>query len=495
MRMTVDVSKRQAATQPRRPALVKDAIVTWVSVAVAFAMLCMTVALAQDHGVTPRSRAEAVISALASGQAEAFESAAQANFSTEALARRTPEQRADLVSRVNAAFGRFEVGNIAETPDGLRIEILGASGTPAVIVISFEPPPADLIAGIAFELDAGPPPPEEVADADRAYTTSDLTVPAGDHVLSARLYAPLGRGSFPVVVLMPGSGSESVVDESYTRIIAQAFASHGIGSLAYDKAGVGRSTGQLTGSDFEALGADAAAVVEYARSLSQTEHVGLWGISQAGWFAPTAVRGSGPLRFAIIVSPGGVNPFEQVSYFLHMQALSWGLSPADVEKTDRMHRAVALYYAGRASYRSAQAEVDRHRDEPWFQRVITHPYWDEIKPDGRILAPQELADALSARPEQFEIYRAASSFHTYRRDYESLRLPTLVLYGSDDQLVPVARSRQVFERAFAWDRSNIHEFEVFQGASHDIRLPNGNVASDYLARMALWARARFDEVH
>jgi len=263
--------------------------------------------------------------------------------------------------------------------------------------------------------------------------------------------------------------------------------------LAYDKAGNGRSTGTMSGSDFEALGADGATLARYARSLPQVERVGLWGSSQAGWEMSYTLRRAGPVSFAIMVSPGGVTPFEQVAYFLHLQALGWGLSPAQVEDADRMHRAVALYYAGRASYHSAQAEVDSHREEPWFHRVITNPYWDEMTPEGRILTPGQLAAAIRARPDQFELYRSASTFRSYRRDYESLRLPTLVIYGSGDQLVPVTLSKPMFESALAHDRRHIHEFRVFEGADHDIRTPDGAVAPEYLALITAWARARFDE--
>src|SRR5262249_53137623 len=148
-------------------------------------------------------------------------------------------------------------------------------------------------------------------------------------------------------------------------------------------------------------------------------------------------------------------------------------------------RAVALYYADRASYRSAQAEVDRHRGEPWFHRVVTHPYWDEMTPEGRVLTPEQLAAAIRERPSQFELYRSASTFRSYRRDYErQLRLPTLTIYGAADPLVPVAASKELFESVFSHDRRRIHEFRVFEGAGHEIRTSDGAVVPEYLSLMA-----------
>ncbi len=329
--------------------------------------------------------------------------------------------------------------------------------------------------------------------AEAVYVTSDATIPAGDVSLSTRLYAPVGLERFPVVVLVTGSGNESEIDGPYYRILARTFAARGIGVLAYDKRGVGGSTGTYTGSDFAGLGADAAAVANYALSLPQVEAVGMWGISQAGWIIPSAVRRERSLRFAILVSPAGVNPHEQVSYFLYRQALSWGLSPEEAAETDRMHRAVSLYYAGRASHGNAQVIVDSYSQRRWFHAVVTHPYWDEMSPEGVILTPDQLAAALQERPGAFEIYREHSSFVNYAGVYRALRrLPTLIIYGGADELVPVDQSRPLFERALRGEHRRAHDFRVFAGASHDIQTPEGRVYPDYLAAMADWARAQFD---
>jgi pimeloyl-ACP methyl ester carboxylesterase len=324
------------------------------------------------------------------------------------------------------------------------------------------------------------------------YLATNFAIPAGPVSLSSRLYAPVGRDRYPVVVLIFGSGDLSALDSANTSVLAEAFTARGIGALVYDKRGTGASTGVLTGSDFEALGADAAAVLQYAQRLPQTERVGFWGLSQAGWFAPYLVRRCRGLAFAILVSPAGVNPHEQVASFLRRQAIGWGLTGEEADAADRMHRAVALYYAGRASYRSAQEEVDRHRDARWFHGVVTHMYWDEMSPEGRVLTPEQLATALRERPEGFEIYRSRSSFVDYARSYRALRrLPTLIVYGGGDELVPIEVSRAVWEGALRGERRHPHEFRVFEGASHDIQSPDGRVRPDYLDTIGQWAAEQF----
>lgn len=321
----------------------------------------------------------------------------------------------------------------------------------------------------------------------------ELTIEAGDgHQLHARLHAPPDLERYPAVILVSGSGNESELDAVYTQILVRTFTTRGIAVLAYDKRGVGRSGGAYTGGDFQALGRDAADVLRYASALPQITDVGFWGISQAGWIIPYAVAAAPNAAFAIIVSPAGVNPHEQVTYFLRGQTLAWGLSLQEADDAEAMHRAVALYYAGRARYETAQAEVDRHRGARWFNTVVTHEYWDEMTPEGRILTPAQLRTALSERPGAFEIYSSPSSFQDYANTYRSLRrLPTLIIYGADDALVPPAPSRAVFERALRGGRRHPHEFRVYEGAGHDITTPEGRVVRDYLDTIGDWAAARF----
>jgi pimeloyl-ACP methyl ester carboxylesterase len=240
------------------------------------------------------------------------------------------------------------------------------------------------------------------------------------------------------------------------------------------------------------LGADAASVIRAARQLKNVKRVGAWGISQAGWIIPYALSEKPPAEFAILVSPAGVHPHEQVGFFLHNQLKSWGLSDANVAKADTMHEETSLYYAGRLDQAKAQATVNSYKDEVWFKKVVTHPYWDEMTPEGLLLTPDKLAEALAKRPQDFEIYRSPSSFEEYEPVYAALTVPTLVIYGSVDELVPIKRSRAVMEPALR--KAGVpYEIKVFDGATHDIQTQDEHVRQDYLDFMVDWAKTRFSK--
>jgi pimeloyl-ACP methyl ester carboxylesterase len=323
------------------------------------------------------------------------------------------------------------------------------------------------------------------------YSTRDLPFSSGDLRLSARLYAPRAATRYPAVVMVAGSGNQSVIGGAYTEALASAFTRAGIGVLAYDKRGTGQSTGDFTGSDFEALGRDAAAAIRFVKGRSAVEQVGVWGISQAGWIIPYAIRENPGVAFAILVSPAGVNPNEQVTFFLHRQMRKAGLTEEEAEQADSMHRATVLYYANGHGYPAAQSVVDRYRSEPWFHRVVTHPYWDEMTDEGRLLTPTQLADAVAKRPGDYELVRSKSTFVDYGKVYEWLTLPTLVVYGSADELVPISRSRDVIERALQRRGPMSYEFKIFEAADHQIQTTDGKVRPDYLEFLVGWGRSRF----
>jgi alpha-beta hydrolase superfamily lysophospholipase len=364
-------------------------------------------------------------------------------------------------------------------------------GQPKPLPPSPRPPsprPASVSAGVAaVEARAAPAPAP-----DAVYSTRDLFFPAGGLRLSARLYAPAAASRHPVVVMVRGSGNESVIGSYYTRTLAEAFARVGIAFFAYDKRGTGKSGGTHTGSDFSTLGGDAAAAMRFAGRLPGVQGVGFWGISQAGWIIPYALRERTGAVFAILVSPAGVNPFEQMTFFLHEKLLGIGLTEAEADEADAMHRATLLYYASGRGYRDAQATIDRYRGEAWFHRAVTSEYWDPMAGEGRLFTPAQLAEALAKRPGEFLLARSESSFMDYGSVYESLTVPVLVIYGSDDRLVPIGRSRAVIEAALRRIGSTSYEFKVFDGADHGIWTPDGDVRPDYLDLISRWARARFD---
>lgn len=170
--------------------------------------LCLLVALvgplaAQAPDAVIRARVTALFDALSSGSAERFELMAQQAFAPEMLARRSPEERRQLVERVRDDFDTMTLASI-RIVNGERAEITvrGASGLEGLIELSFEAAAPHRITSMAMRVEAGGADPEGPAPSiNAAMSPSDLARAIDDHV------GPLAAsGAFAGVVLVARDG-------------------------------------------------------------------------------------------------------------------------------------------------------------------------------------------------------------------------------------------------------------------------------------------------
>jgi pimeloyl-ACP methyl ester carboxylesterase len=99
--------------------------------------------------------------------------------------------------------------------------------------------------------------------------------------------------------------------------------SMGIAVLAYDKRGVGGSTGEYTGIGpgnsekmFDLLAGDALAAVDALAKRRDIDagRIGIFGVSQAGWIAPLAASRSDRVAFVVLLSGPAVTVGEEIAY-------------------------------------------------------------------------------------------------------------------------------------------------------------------------------------
>jgi pimeloyl-ACP methyl ester carboxylesterase len=115
---------------------------------------------------------------------------------------------------------------------------------------------------------------------------------AGNVLLAGTVLLPQGKGPFPAVVLLTGSGAqnrdEALMGHKPFLVIADALARRGIASLRWDDRGVGGSEGSTFGSTVGDLAADARAALTFLRSQGEVDAkaVGILGHSEGGLIAP-----------------------------------------------------------------------------------------------------------------------------------------------------------------------------------------------------------------
>ncbi|HSC26923.1 MAG TPA: alpha/beta fold hydrolase [Vicinamibacterales bacterium] len=149
-----------------------------------------------------------------------------------------------------------------------------------------------------------------------------LTLTSGDARLAATLRLPAaGSRPVPAVIILHGSGRVTAADLMGGP--GRRLADMGLAVLAYDKRGVGQSTGDYSTINaansvamFNLLAGDALAAVAVlgARPEIDARRIGLVGISQGGWIAPLAASRTTRVAFVVTVSAPAVSVGEEIAY-------------------------------------------------------------------------------------------------------------------------------------------------------------------------------------
>jgi dipeptidyl aminopeptidase/acylaminoacyl peptidase len=167
----------------------------------------------------------------------------------------------------------------------------------------------------------------------------EIVFVSGPFMVVGDLRLPEGEGPYPVVLFVHGDGpNDRVAGGSYTPIM-ERMARAGYATFAWDKPGTGESTGQI---DRSRLGEQRAQIVLDAIEILKnrpdidSQQIGLWGISQAGYVMPRVLLKSEDITFMIGISTPGVAGVDQGSYLVSAQAACAGLADEDVEEMRRL---------------------------------------------------------------------------------------------------------------------------------------------------------------
>lgn len=142
---------------------------------------------------------------------------------------------------------------------------------------------------------------------------------AGGVRLAGTLTLPNGKGPFPAVMLLTGSGAqdrnEAVFGHRPFLIVADHLTRQGIAVLRCDNRGIGGSTGNLANATYEELAGDAQAGVEFLKSRKEinARQIGLAGHSEGASIGMIAASRSAEVAFLVLLAGPGVGG-EQLLY-------------------------------------------------------------------------------------------------------------------------------------------------------------------------------------
>jgi pimeloyl-ACP methyl ester carboxylesterase len=240
-------------------------------------------------------------------------------------------------------------------------------------------------------------------------TVEEVQFRHGDDHLAGSLYRPQRPGRHPAVALVLGSGEQNRVYGGVGPALGQHLAQSGFVCLAWDKPGIGKSTGDFNTQTFQDRAEEALAAVRFLckRPEVRTDAVGLWGHSQGGMVAPLAAALSRDVAFVLEVSGWQGPAWQQDAVRVENELRTNGFPEADIKKAVGFARLRMNLIRGTGPFEdldSAQAKV---KTKAWF-------------------APIRSCDRT--------LFYAARRVVNYDSEtsWEKVHCPVLVLYGDKD---------------------------------------------------------------
>ena len=276
-----------------------------------------------------------------------------------------------------------------------------------------------------------------------SYTIREVTFRNGDVVLAGSLYLPTGMGKFPAVVCNHSSGDKPRYDGAF---IADYLAKRRVAVLIYDKRGDGQSTGDWRASTFEDLADDCIAGVNLLKSEPKINHklIGIFGHSQGGTISPIIIGRCPDIAFNVAAAAFAVSPPEQdifrVTNILKHEA---HLSDAAADSAIRFYKI-------------------------WLEVARTGKGWDEMEKvnnEVKNAAWYAWVEPPPANSWPWKWYLSAGNYN-YVPYWEKVKIPTLLIYGENDEITPVKPSVINIEAALKKAGNRRYKLIIMPNAIH-----------------------------
>ncbi|MBZ5597059.1 MAG: alpha/beta hydrolase [Acidobacteriia bacterium] len=280
--------------------------------------------------------------------------------------------------------------------------------------------------------------------------------------LAATLTIPSGKGPFPAVVLITGSGpqdrDESIMGHRPFLVLSDYLTRKGIAVLRADDRGVGKSTGNFLTSTTLDFASDAEAGVAYLKTRPEVDShkIGLIGHSEGGMIAPMVAARNHDVAFIVMMAGIGV-PGDEI---LAEQALL--ITEASGKSADEAKQA-------QAQQREMIELVKQEKDDATLERKLRE------KLAGQVPEAQLGASILQLRSPWFRYFIDYDPAPTLRK----VRCPVLAINGEKDLQVPPKKNLPAIRKALEEGGNQNVEVVELPGLNHLFQTAKTGAVSEY----------------
>jgi pimeloyl-ACP methyl ester carboxylesterase len=264
------------------------------------------------------------------------------------------------------------------------------------------------------------------------YTSEAVRVKntVGGVELAGTLTLPAGKGPFPAVVLISGSGpqdrDEALMGHRPFLVLSDALTRKGLAVLRCDDRGVGESTGDFSKATSEDFVTDVEAMVAYLSGRPEIlpKQISLVGHSEGGMIAPMVAARNKRIRSIVLMAGPGIPSDSLLMLQTALISRAQGVPEAQVQRALSVNRTV---------YQWLKSAAPSQELRPRIARLFTEAMSDTVA--GQTEAVR--AALVEAQVQQLEL-----PWFRYFIRYDPgpvlqrVTCPVLALNGSKDLQVP-----------------------------------------------------------
>jgi fermentation-respiration switch protein FrsA (DUF1100 family) len=298
--------------------------------------------------------------------------------------------------------------------------------------------------------------------------------------LAATLTIPQGKGPFPAVVLITGSGpqdrDESLLGHKPFLVLSDYLTRHGIAVLRADDRGTAKSTGNFATATTADFATDTEAGIAYLKTRPEVEphKIGLIGHSEGGIIAPMIAARNPDVAFIVMMAGSGVPGDEILVAQVQTIAESSGKTHDEAVKAAAKEREILTL-------------VKTEKDPAKLEK--------ELK--------EKLADEGMEAQLGIEIKALTSPWFRYFMSYDpgtalrKVTCPVLVLNGEKDRQVPPEQNLPAIRKALEQAGNKHFEIDELPSLNHLFQTAKTGSPAEYaqveetmspvaLEKMAVW---------
>jgi pimeloyl-ACP methyl ester carboxylesterase len=295
--------------------------------------------------------------------------------------------------------------------------------------------------------------------------------------LAGTLTVPSGKGPFPAVLLITGSGAqdrdETLLGHKPFFVLSDYLTRKGIVVLRVDDRGFAKSTGNFATATSADFATDAEAGVAFLKQRPEidTKKIGLIGHSEGGIIAPMVAARNGDVAFVVMMAGSGVAGDEVLAEQVRMLNASAGVPPEKLAQIVVEEREVL------AIVKSVKDDVEAAKQ---LRARLTGKM-----PDGQLAL--QLRTSLSPWFRYFLAYDPSG-------ELRKLTVPVLAINGQKDTQVSPQQNLPAVRKAL--ERAGNKDFETAElpGLNHLFQTAKTGLPAEYGLNEETIAPAALDKI-